>query len=108
MRLALDDFGTGYSSLSQLRRFTIDALKIDRSFVDGADRDSDDSAIVKAVLSMAGALGVDVTAEGVETSAQLSLLRDHGCPFAQGYLFAAPAPADDLSDLLGLTPAAAA
>ena len=108
VRLALDDFGTGYSSLSQLRRFTIDALKIDRSFVDGADRDSDDSAIVKAVLSMAGALGVDVTAEGVETSAQLSLLRDHGCPFAQGYLFAAPAPADDLSDLLGLTPAAAA
>jgi predicted signal transduction protein with EAL and GGDEF domain len=110
VRLVLDDFGTRYSSLSHLRRPTIGALKIDRSFVDGADRDSDDGAIIKAVLSMAGALGVDVTAEGVETSAQLSLLRDHGCPFAQGYLFAAPAPADDLADMLGLTatPAAAA
>jgi len=108
VRLVLDDFGTGYSSLSHLRRFTIDALKIDRSFVDGADRDSDDGAVVKAVLGMAGALGVDVTAEGVETSAQLSLLRDHGCRFVQGYLFAPPGPADDLVDLLGLTPAAAA
>ena len=108
VRLALDDFGTGYSSLSHLRRFTIDALKLDRRFVDGADHDSDDCAIVRAVLSMAGELGVDVTAEGVETSAQLSLLRDHGCPYVQGYLFAAPAPADEVSELLGLIPAAAA
>ena len=108
VRLVLDDFGTGYSSLSHLRRFTIDALKIDRSFVDGVDRDSDDGAIVRAVLGMAGALSVDVTAEGVETSAQLSLLRDHGCPFGQGYLFAAPAPAEDLDDMLGLTRVVAA
>ncbi len=100
MRLVLDDFGTGYSSLSHLRRLTIDALKIDRSFVDGLGRGTADGAIVGAVLSMAAALGLGVTAEGVETQAQLSRLREHGCEYAQGFLFCHPASADDVGELL--------
>jgi diguanylate cyclase (GGDEF)-like protein/PAS domain S-box-containing protein len=100
--LVLDDFGTGYSSLSHLRRFTIDALKIDRSFVKGlGSADSGDGAIVNAVVSMAHALDVSVTAEGVETEEQLSVLRENGCPFAQGYLFSRPAPPEQLDRLLG-------
>jgi diguanylate cyclase (GGDEF)-like protein/PAS domain S-box-containing protein len=102
IRLVLDDFGTGHSSLSDLKRLTIDALKIDRSFVDGLGRDSEDGAIVSAVLSMASALDVGVTAEGVETRAQLSRLREQGCEFAQGFLFSAPAPADRVAELLGV------
>jgi EAL domain-containing protein (putative c-di-GMP-specific phosphodiesterase class I) len=107
VRLVLDDFGTGYSSLSYLRRYTIDALKIDRSFVDGLERDAEDGAIVNAVLSMAQALEIGVTAEGVETSGQLSRLRDHGCEFAQGYLFSRPVPQEELAELLArrLSPA---
>jgi diguanylate cyclase len=100
VRLVLDDFGTGYSSLSYLKRHTIDALKIDRSFVDGLGRDTGDGAIVNAMLSMANALDVGVTAEGVETAAQLARLREHGCRFAQGYLFSRPAPAHELAVLL--------
>jgi diguanylate cyclase (GGDEF)-like protein/PAS domain S-box-containing protein len=100
VRLVLDDFGTGYASLGHLKRFTIDALKIDRSFVDGLGRDTEDSAIVGAVLSMARALDVGVTAEGVETSDQLRRLREQGCDFAQGYLFSRPAPAGELAELL--------
>jgi EAL domain-containing protein (putative c-di-GMP-specific phosphodiesterase class I) len=101
VRLVLDDFGTGYSSHSNQKRFTIDALKIDRSFVDGLDRDAQDSAIVNAVLGVAEALDVGVTAEGVETAAQLSHLRARGCRFAQGYLFSPPLPSDEIEDLLG-------
>ena len=100
--LALDDFGTGYSSLSHLKRLTIDALKIDRSFVDGLGRDSESGAIVSAVLSMASALDLRVTAEGVETQGQLSRLRAAGCEYAQGFLFSAPAPAEELEARLGL------
>jgi EAL domain-containing protein (putative c-di-GMP-specific phosphodiesterase class I) len=103
VRLVLDDFGTGYSSLSYLRHLTIDALKIDRSFVEGLGSEREESAIVSAVLSMAGLLGLGVTAEGVETRRQLSRLRQHGCEFAQGFLFHHPQPAAEISGLLGLS-----
>jgi diguanylate cyclase (GGDEF)-like protein/PAS domain S-box-containing protein len=88
--LALDDFGTGYSSLTYVRRFPIDTLKIDRSFIDGIVGSSEDEAIVTAVLSMGRALGVHVVAEGVETEEQASRLRTLGCKLAQGYLFSRP------------------
>jgi EAL domain-containing protein (putative c-di-GMP-specific phosphodiesterase class I) len=100
VRLVLDDFGTGYSSLSYLKRFTIDALKIDRSFVNGLGRDAENGAIVNAVLGMARALDVGVTAEGVETRDQLARLRASGCAFAQGYLFSEPIPSDDVPELV--------
>jgi diguanylate cyclase (GGDEF)-like protein/PAS domain S-box-containing protein len=99
VRLVLDDFGTGYSSLSYLKRFPIDALKIDREFIDGLGSEAEDTAIVTAVLSMAEALGLDVIAEGVETPTQLAWLREHRCAFAQGYLLAHPLPADRLDEL---------
>jgi len=94
VRLSIDDFGTGYSSLSYLQRFPIDALKIDRSFVQhlGVDRaiDGDDARIVRAIVMIGRNLGKQVIAEGVETADQLALLRDVGCDFAQGYFFAKP------------------
>jgi diguanylate cyclase (GGDEF)-like protein/PAS domain S-box-containing protein len=106
VRIVLDDFGTGYSSLSYLKRFTIDALKIDRSFVDGLERGAEEGVIVNAVLSMAEALGIGVTAEGVETEGQVARLREHGCEFAQGYLFARPLPETELGALLTRPPSA--
>jgi diguanylate cyclase (GGDEF)-like protein/PAS domain S-box-containing protein len=98
--LVLDDFGTDLRSLSYLKRFAIDAFKIDRSLVDGLGRDAEDGAIVGAVLSIASALGVGVTAKGVETHEQLSRLREQGCSFAQGYLLARPASAEQMTELL--------
>jgi len=92
-RLALDDFGTGYSSLSRLKRFPLDALKIDRAFVAGVHEDTDDAAIVKATIDMAHAIGLLVVAEGVETAAQRDALRALGCDRAQGFLLARPMPA---------------
>ena len=88
MTVALDDFGTGYSSLSHLRRFPVDAIKIDRSFVAGVDHAAGDRAIVEAVLRLGVALGMETVAEGVETAAQADYLRAQGCAFAQGFLFA--------------------
>ena len=91
VRLVLDDFGTGYSSFQHLKDFPIDTIKIDRSFVANLGRSSQDAAIVASVVSMASALGLGVVAEGVENEAQAQLLRELGCPLAQGYHFGVPA-----------------
>jgi EAL domain-containing protein (putative c-di-GMP-specific phosphodiesterase class I) len=98
--LALDDFGTGYSSLSYLKRFPIDALKIDRSFVRHLTTDKDDAGIVTAVIGMGDNLHMRVVAEGVETREQLAMLQAYGCPQGQGYYFSRPLPAAECGDLL--------
>lgn len=98
--VSIDDFGTGYSSLAYLRRFPIDELKIDRSFVDGLGREAEDTAIVAAVVAMAHAMELSVVAEGVETPEQLERLRILGCEEAQGYYFSRPVPAGDVEGLL--------
>ena len=100
VRLAIDDFGTGYSSLNYLKRFPVDAVKVDRSFVDGLGRDSHDSALVAAIIAMAAALSLDVTAEGVETRDQLAGLQQLDCRQAQGFYLARPMPGLQLRHLL--------
>ena len=100
LRLMLDDFGTGYSSLSYLRRFPLDVLKIDRSFIAGLGRDEEDSAIVAAIVQMARALGLTVVAEGVERPEQLERLRELDCDRAQGRLIAEPMPAAEVERLM--------
>ena len=96
----LDDFGTGYSSLTYLKRFPIDALKIDRSFVKDLITDADDASIVTAVIGMGKSLNMLIVAEGVETQEQLEFLQKHHCPQGQGFYFSRPAAAADIGDLL--------
>ncbi|KQP08141.1 hypothetical protein ASF28_13780 [Methylobacterium sp. Leaf99] len=100
IRVALDDFGTGYASLTHLKRFPVDEIKIDRSFVQDLERDSDDAAIVTAVLQLGRSLGLDVTAEGVETEAQARVLLAEGCGYVQGYLYGRPMPAERVPGFL--------
>jgi diguanylate cyclase (GGDEF)-like protein/PAS domain S-box-containing protein len=100
VNLSIDDFGTGYSSLAYLRRFPIDELKIDRSFVTGLDTDTYDATLVAAMIGIGDALGHRVVAEGVETTEELVALRDLGCQYAQGYLFARPCTFDECVEFL--------
>jgi diguanylate cyclase (GGDEF)-like protein/PAS domain S-box-containing protein len=100
VHISIDDFGTGYSSLSYLRRFPIDVLKIDQSFVRELTMDGDAAAIVLAIISLAHSLRLKVIAEGVETGEQLAFLRAHGCDQMQGYYFSKPLPAADFEQLL--------
>ena len=97
----MDDFGTGYSSLSYLRRFPFDRVKIDKSFVRDLDQSRDCTAIVHAVTALGQELGMEVTAEGVETSAQLKAVVAAGCGEVQGYLFSPPVRGDELIAVLG-------
>lgn len=100
IQVSLDDFGTGYSSLSYLRKIDIDYLKIDQSFVQNLDHDSDDLALCSAIVVMAHKLGIKVIAEGIETQLQKDLLMSIDCDFGQGYLFSRPIPADDFERLI--------
>jgi len=102
VRLAIDDFGTGYSSLSYLKRFPIDKIKIDKSFVRDLDRSTGDAAIVRMVIAIARELEHRVIAEGVETEEQLEFLRLHNCVEYQGYLCSQAVPPADVRRLLGL------
>lgn len=105
--IALDDFGTGYASLTHLKRFPVDEIKVDKSFVRDLEVDEDDAAIVSAVIGLGASLGLAVVAEGVETEGQANLLRTWGCPIGQGYLFARPMPASAMRSLLADLPTAA-
>jgi diguanylate cyclase (GGDEF)-like protein/PAS domain S-box-containing protein len=100
VRLSVDDFGTGYSSLAYLKRFPLDALKIDRAFISHITTDQGDATIAKAIINLAHSLKLKVVAEGVETQAQLDFLREHHCDEMQGYLFARPMPAADCARAL--------
>ena len=100
IQMSIDDFGTGYSSLSYLKSFPLSALKIDQSFVRDCMNDSDDAAIVNAIVSMAHSLKLKVIAEGVETEGQLAFLRSLDCDFVQGFLYSCPQPPGAVTELL--------
>jgi diguanylate cyclase len=97
VQIALDDFGTGYSALSYLKRFPVDVIKVDRCFLDGLETDRRDAALMRAILAIGSGMDIQVVAEGVETPAQRDLLRRSGCHWGQGYLFARPLPAEEIS-----------
>ncbi|HAP77058.1 MAG TPA: hypothetical protein DCR14_13345, partial [Acidimicrobiaceae bacterium] len=103
LHLAVDDFGTGYSSLTYLKRFPVEAIKVDRSFVNGLGIDSEDSTIVEAVVKLGHSLNLQVVAEGVETPLQLARLREIGCDRGQGYLFGRPRPSEMIEHEYSLT-----
>lgn len=105
IRVVIDDFGTGYSALAYLKRFEIDFLKIDRSFVNHLESDASDLALSEAIVAVAHKLGIKVIAEGVETPAQRDILLRIGCDYAQGYLFSPPLPAEAFEGLLAREPA---
>jgi diguanylate cyclase (GGDEF)-like protein/PAS domain S-box-containing protein len=105
VEVTIDDFGTGYSSMAYLKRFALDRLKIDATFVRGTPEDKDDVAIVQATIALARQFRLRVTAEGVETAAQRAFLRAHQCDAIQGFLISAPLPGQDLSEMLGLATA---
>jgi EAL domain-containing protein (putative c-di-GMP-specific phosphodiesterase class I) len=101
VQLHIDDFGTGYSSLAYLSRFPIDALKIDKSFVDELCQREESLEIARAIISMAQSLRLETIAEGIETYDQLMMLKDLGCTYGQGYYFAQPLAAEEIEELLG-------
>jgi EAL domain-containing protein (putative c-di-GMP-specific phosphodiesterase class I) len=98
--LAMDDFGTGYSSLAYLRRFPMDVLKIDRSFVDRLGGESEDEALVRTIVRLGQRFGMRTIAEGIENEVQLAILQEMGCDYAQGYLLSRPLAVADASALL--------
>jgi EAL domain-containing protein (putative c-di-GMP-specific phosphodiesterase class I) len=98
--IAIDDFGTGYSSLSYLQQFPVDIIKIDKSFIDHLGASGGESPLSRAVVTLGNALSIRTVAEGIETSEQLARLRELGCPYGQGYLFARPLPASGVAPLL--------
>jgi EAL domain-containing protein (putative c-di-GMP-specific phosphodiesterase class I) len=103
IRVAIDDFGTGYSSLAHLKRFPIDSVKVDRSFVEDIPQDVDSMAIAQAIIAMAHSLRLRVVAEGVETEAQVTFLRGEGCDEIQGHYFSAACAASEISGIMGKT-----
>ncbi len=100
VRISMDDFGTGYSSLSYLRSFPFDKIKIDRSFIKDIDRNHDSAVIIRAIASLGQSLGIETTAEGIETDEQLDLVRRAGCTEMQGFLASPPCPAAEVADLI--------
>jgi EAL domain-containing protein (putative c-di-GMP-specific phosphodiesterase class I) len=110
VRIAIDDFGIGYSSLVYLKRFPVDLLKVDRSFVNGLGQNSDDAAIVRSVIELAHAFGIAAVAEGIETRRHLEILQELGCSFGQGYLWSPARPPADIDAMLpspAMTPGSA-
>jgi len=100
IHISIDDFGTGYSSLAHLKRFSINTLKIDRTFVRDIEVNSTDAAITTAIISMGNSLNLKVIAEGVETAGQFNMLKERQCDEMQGYLFSRPLPADQITEYL--------
>jgi EAL domain-containing protein (putative c-di-GMP-specific phosphodiesterase class I) len=101
VRLAIDDFGTGYSSLSYLRRFPVDILKIDKSFVDGVSQQGKEQELAQSIIELGQTLHLEIVAEGVEQAEQLGWLRSRNCDLGQGFLFSEPIDAEQLTQLLG-------
>jgi diguanylate cyclase len=100
IHISIDDFGTGYSSLSHLKRFTVNTLKIDKSFVRDVEKSATDAAIATAIIAMGSSLKLKVIAEGVETEEQMEFLRENNCDQVQGFLFSKPLPADQALEIL--------